>query len=233
MEGIEVDLNNKIVKFTDENEDYVDTSLNNPSVSDKAISIFKRKKDITKLVSDGNPLVYALKGIKGWSIPQEDVNNLWERIDDVLNKIPNEFDVVVMPESNSGLVSLFAEHVSKRFNDLEILRECLLKRTLEEVIDDINWVDFNEDERNQITDAFKKMNIYFESKYFPKQLADRFEASIYKTSKDSKALNIMNKRVLMLDDVVSSGMTLSHCANVLKHEYFPKSITNIVLFSEV
>lgn len=234
MEGINIDVDNKVVTFTDNNENYVDTSIeSNPTISTNAISVFKRKKDENKQVSDENPLVYALKGMRGWTISEEDRASIWNRIKEILNKLPNEYDMVVVPESNSGIVATFADAISKHFDSIPIIKECLLKRTLDEVVDDINWIDFSKEEQLEITDAFKKMKGgHFEAKYFPKSLAHRLEASIYKSNPHNKGVDVANKRVIMIDDVVSTGMSLSHCANVLKREYFPKTITNIVLFSE-
>lgn len=235
VEGIDVDMINKVVKFNDSHENHVDTSLgNNPTTSGKATAVFKRKKDINRELPDGNPLLYAMKGMKGWSISTEDVNKIWYRIDQILDKINNEYDIVLIPGSNSSLVNTFSDHVASKFKNIEILHNCFLKRTVDEVIEDINWVDFTSEERDEVTDGFKKMKgNYFEAKYFPKHLAYKFEGSIFRTNPEISGSKLVNKRILVLDDVVSSGLSLSSCAKTIQEEYFPKSITNIVLFSEV
>lgn len=235
IEGVDVDVDTKIVTFNDTHEYIVDTSLtNNPTKSNKAVAVFRRKRDSNMELPDGNPLLYAMKGMKGWKIGRKDLDKIWYRIDQIIDKLSNEYDVVVMPGSNSGLVSTFSTHISKKFKSVDVIHNCFLKRTLDEVIEDINWVDFNATERDEIKTSFKKMRgNYFEAKHFPKHLANKFEASIFKTNPLISGTKLVGQRILVLDDVVSSGLSLSSCARTIQDEYFPKSITNIVLFSEV
>lgn len=230
-EGIEINLKSRTVKLTDENEDFVDTSIdNNPTTSSTAISIFKRKKS----ESDGNPLVYALKVQKGWTISDEDKEELFRRANKILDKIQLDIDLVIIPPSSSELNQVLGEMVAEKFK-AETLNYCLMKRTKEEVLDDVDWSLFSDKETEQLSDAFSRMGVYFEAKKFPKEdsLKERFEAGIFKFNPECKGKDVLKKNVLVVDDILSSGLTLSMCAKVIEEQFFPKSVHNLVMFSGV
>lgn len=234
FEGLNVDTNNKIVSVTDDHEDFIDTSIaNNPTETSKSIAIFKRKKSSKLDVSDGNPLVYALKGMKGWSMSEADKKLLWSKIDKIIRKVKFDIDVIIIPSSSSKLVSIFANSVKEHYSDATIISKCLLKRTVDEVIDTMDFSAFDNEEKTDILLSFARMGDIFEAKPFPKKYIDRFEETIFKHDPSFSGKDIVGKRVLVIDDVLSSGLTLSSCAKVLNDSYFPKSITNLVMFSGI
>lgn len=234
-EGINIDIETKSVSFTDSHEDYVDTSLsNNPKNKIGVYSVFTRKESKDARVSDGNPLVYALKNINGWSISEEDKEALWGRITNILDKINKDFSVVITAPSSSSLVSLFANRVQLRYPTALIYDTCLLKRTKEEIFETMApWSDYSDAEIQKISKAFSKMKYWFEAKHYPKELLSRLETDIVKINSDFKdGLNILNKDILIIDDVISSGFSLGSCANAINESYSPNSITNLVLFGK-
>lgn len=231
FEGIEIDTNNKIVRFTDEHENYVDASLgNNPSDEDEYISVFQRKKT-DGVISDGNPLIYALKGLKAWGITKEDTELISNRIKEILNKIEDNFDILVLSPSSNSLVSVFAEDIKEKFPKAKVFNSCLSKRTKEEIQEIFPFQNFSEQEMEKIDKAFSKMDYWFESKHFPKDLAKKMETNIVKIDDSfSEGLEILGKRVLVVDDVVFSGWGLSSCAKDISENYFPESVKGVVMF---
>lgn len=236
LEGIDVDVIAKTVKFTDAHEELVDTSLSNPTYTDegiKVISVFKRKKSSTELISDGNPLVYALKGKSDWQISSDDAELMWNRVDDILKKIKNEYDVVVLSPSSNGLVSVFAQRIKEALNNIEIIEDCLLKLTKEEIIELSPFKGFSEEELEQMERALKRMDYWFEAKHMNKKLLSKLSDNLTKLNPAHNYLHkIYNKRVLLIDDVYSSGSTLKSCNNSLL-SLSPSNITNLVMFSGV
>ena len=231
-EGIDIDLSSKTVKLNNSHENGVNTSIeDNPTITDKAISVFKRNK-LASPIGDGNPLVYALKHTNGWNISNVDREEIMNRVSKILKKVEYDFDVVILAPSSSGLILEFADIIEATFNKT-IHRSCFVKRTVEEVYANMDWSLYTQDEREIIQDRMVKMGTYFQAKYFPKEMANRLETGIFKFDPNISGLEIDNKKVLVVDDILSSGMTLSHCAKILKESYFPESVFNLVLFGEL
>jgi len=232
FEGIDVDLNTKTVKFNDTHENLVDTSLNNPTEKTidgiKTISIFKRKKSKDKLISDGNPLVYAMKNLKGWKISKNDEKLIFKRIQEIINKL-GKFDTIILVPSSNPLSYKFSKYINGN-----IIEKCLTKRTKDEILDDMPWQNFTKDELKKIEDAFDKMDYWFESKHFPKDknIINKMEVNLFNMNKGLN-LEISNKNVLVVDDVISSGLSLSNCTKTIKECYMPKSIMQLSLFSDL
>jgi hypothetical protein len=236
LEGIDIDTKNRVVKFTDDNENFVDTSLiNNPTTNINTISVFKRKASNLASVSDGNPLVYALKGINAWTISAEDREKIWARVDNILNKLSTNIDVLILAPSTNSLVEVFADRIQERFPNALLLNKCLMKRTKEEVYEAMSpWFGFSEDEIDSINMAFETMQHWFEAKKLPKNILNKIDTNIVKYNPDFKGAEIIvDKDVLIVDDVMSSGTSLGSCARVLAESYSPKSITNLVMFSKL
>lgn len=85
-EGIDIDEKNKMVRINFNHDNGVNTSIKtNPVKYDvnniSIISIFSRLSN--KDYQNGNPLIYALKGIKGQKISDYDKKMLLERIKDI------------------------------------------------------------------------------------------------------------------------------------------------------
>ena len=235
FEGIDVDEDNMIVKFNDTHEDIVDTSLSNPTVKTikgiKTIMLFKRKK--TKLkVSDGNPLVYALKAIKGWSISKEDRKAIMNRVNEIIKKVDDFDTIIVMPSSNP-LVEELAKYLKKKAK--RVLSKCVIKRDKQDIIDDMPWQNFTDKEWKKVEQSLKKMGEEFEAKHFPKDqsIIDKFEANLFHINADEYYNEIHNQKVLVIDDTISSGFSLANCSKTIKESYFPKSITQLSLFSDL
>lgn len=238
FEGIDVDIVQKSVSFNDTHEELVDTSLNNPTVKTikgiKTIMLFKRKKSLNKELSDGNPLVYALKGIKGWSISKEDRKVIMDRVQKIIEKIDIFDTIIVMPSSNP-LVEEVGAMVHK-IKGTKILDKCVFKREKEEILEEMPWQNFTEKEKQKIWKAFDRMKgENFESKYFPKDqsIIDRFEMNLFKSGDEFFYNEIHNKNILIIDDTISTGFSLANCSKVIKESYFPKSITQLSLFSDL
>ena len=116
VEGIDIDYINKTVMFNNSHENNVDTStVLNPTYSKiddiNVTSIFKRK--INDESTGGNPLVYALKGIKGWSIDDKEVLRLFRNFISIANKIQSKYDTIIIIPSTNPLNTRFLHRITK------------------------------------------------------------------------------------------------------------------------
>ena len=251
MEGIDIDNANKTVSFSLEHENNVDTSiLFNPTYSNingiDIISIFKRKANNNKL--DGNPLIYALKNIKGWQFanPKEDIIGLLKQFIRISEKINSEYDTIITIPSQNPLNLEFLYRLNKIIKAKHKITNYLSKLTADEVYEDfIDWkqiqIDYPNDNikiENNFNKWFSDMKIknndYFSFKYIKDPNMRKY---IKKTmwADDELVITyapyINNKDILILDDTISSGASISHATKEILEEFDPKSITVITLFS--
>ena len=240
FEGIDINLKMKSMTFTDKHENYVDTAGNLFKKKIDGIDthmLFKRKKDFSNLVSDGNPLVYALKNLNSWKLTNKD--ELFKRIENSLKKLP-KCDIVIMVPSSNPLMKEISKYITA--SGSELLESCLFKKTKDEVLSEMDFSEFTDFELDEIDKGFEKMGTYFESKYFPKFLLDKLMVSIFKThsnfsDKEKKnnelAIKIRNKKILIIDDTISTGYSISSCSKIIKDQYFPASVIQFSLFSDL
>lgn len=247
IEGIDIDNLNKIVFFNDTHEKNINTSIyDNPTVSYindiKVISLFKRLRNDNK--TDGNPLVYALKGLKGWSIDSDNLNKLYNRLNQIIEKLNDKYDTIILvPSSN-----ILNNEILYKLNDIikfdYQITDYMQKMSSDDVYDNyIDWKGLYKDFptkniQNIINDSFKRMenenDDIFSFKYIPSQ----YRPYITKTMKKNYSIieyadKINGKDIIILDDTISSGNTLSEMSSDIISTYTPKSVTCITLFSSL
>lgn len=209
--------------------------------------------------SDGNPLVYAFKNENGYSFKSEyDKKTIQDAIDAILKKfaanyfaaINGNIATIVCPSENS-LNQLFAYAFRKNAESLgktiNIQEEFLVKYPVddirEEIVDDMSsslnkWLmtlpkNVAMRKRAILDKALDKMDIEHNGVFayhFIKDIDIRKHiSSTMKLSSNVK--NIDNENVIVLDDTMSQGKTLSEACQLLCGSYLPKSIVALTLFS--
>ena len=251
VEGLNIDVDNKTVSLTYKHNSSIDFSLVNNPVYDKhngydVISIFKRTPltDINNTRRDGNPFIYALKNKNGWkfNITSEEINKYIRRFLNVCKKIKDKYDTIIITPSASNINEKFMNVISKQVNADKIINEYFVKLTKEEIIDD-DLIDI-ERIRNDYGNSFNKVmsEIHrsfrrmkgetFEAKYVKKEYL-KYIKYIETNGDDNIRKYIDDKNILLLDDAISSGETVSQCINGILSNFIPKSITIITLLSKV
>lgn len=251
VEGLNINIDDKIVSLTDNHNSGVDFSLVNNPVYDKhqgydVISIFKRTPltDINNTQRDGNPFVYALKNKNGWkfNITTSEITKYIRRFLSICKKIKNKYDTIIITPSASDINEKFMKVISKQVDADKIITEYFVKLTKEEIIDDdlINTEQIRNDYResfnkvmSEIHRSFRRMKgETFEAKYVNKEYL-KYIKYIDTDNNDDLRKYIDDKDVLLLDDTISSGETVSQCINGIVSNFMPKSITIITLLSKV
>ena len=251
VEGININTDTKTVSLTDEHDNGVDFSLVNNPVYDKyknydVISIFKRNKliDNTNTQRDGNPFIYALKGNKGWkfNITNEEIFRYIRRFLEICKKINNTYDTIVITPSSTNLNERFMEVISKQVKADNIVREFLVKITKEEIIDDdlINKAQIIKDYPDNYNEIITKINRAFnrmEGTDFEAKVMNKEYLKYIKYIGVNNKVNIRpimdDKKILLLDDTISSGNTVSQCIEGIISNLTPKSITIVTLLSQL
>ncbi len=254
IEGIDIDKLNKTVSFNNEHENNVDTSiLINPTYSKideyDVISIFKRKKS-HQFALDGNPLIYALKGIKNWKFKnnKQDITNLLKQFIRICEKIQPSYNTIITVPSSNELNTNFLYRLNKIIKAENTITDYFHKLTAEEVYEDyIDWKQLYIDYSNNKENVEKDINMWFEDMveynngwFSFKYIKDiKLRKYITKTmySKDDTYIEykdiINDKDILILDDTIGSGTTVSETCKQIIEVFSPKSITIITLFSKL
>ena len=146
IEGIDIDELNHVVSFNPSHEENVDTSIIlNPTYSEidniKIISIFKRKTSEDSNY-DGNPLIYALKGIKDWKFnnPKTDIINLLKQFIRISEKIEDHYDAIITVPSQNELNTEFLYRLNKIIKSDVKIEDYFWKLTAEDVFE--NYIDW-------------------------------------------------------------------------------------------
>jgi len=254
IEGIDIDTTNKTISFNGSHEQNVDTSiLINPTYVNingiDVISIFKRKK-ANDFSFDGNPLIYALKGINDWKFknPQSDIINLLKQFIRIVEKIQPKYDTIITVPSTNELNIEFLHRLDKIIKSDFQITDYLYKMNVEDVYENyVDWkqlqLDYGKEYdkvKHEITKFFGNMeknnSSYFSYKFIKDvNLRKYITMTIY--SDDEKTIeyapHINNKNILILDDTISSGQTISESCREISEMFTPKSITVITLFSKL
>ena len=251
VEGININPNEKTVSLTDEHDKGVDFSLVNNPVYDKykdydVISIFKRSKlvDNANTPRDGNPFIYALKGKKGWkfNISNEEIFRYIKRFLEICKKINNTYDTIVITPSSTNINERFMRVISNQVKAENVIKEFLVKIKKEEIIDDDlidkeqitkDYPDNYNEVITKIYRSFRRMEgADFEAKYMDKEYLKYVKYIGVNNDVNIRPM-IDGKDILILDDTISSGTTVSQCIEGIISNFTPKSITIITLLSQL
>ena len=258
IEGIDIDTDSipHTVGFNPNHQEYVDTNdpwnpypIYNNVNGYKVISVFTRKKTNDRY--DANPLIKALKGHKDWGFRDEhyDLMALLRRFVAVTKELNENFDVIITTPSNNQLNNRIFGIVERIIPHEKAIKDFFKKYdanyVLDYMIDDdliAQMTNTEEEFRNckkEIERSIMKMNRkndgVFSYKYIEENYRQYVIQSMYISDEVKSNLELANdingKRVLVLDDTVTSGKTISDSAEALLETFDPKDITFLTLFS--
>lgn len=257
-EGIDIDVDSTppTVAFNPNHQNYVNTNspwnprpFYNEVRGYKVISIFERTATSDR--QDGNPLIWALKG-KDWEFknPHYDLMSLLRRFVAVTKELNETFDIIVTTPSKNSLNNEIFKRVLRLVPHKSSLVELFTKYEANWVYEHLIDTKWLEDKyKDEVVVSRMKKRIYrgilemnqkndgvFSYKYIkPNELRDAIVQSMYISDEYKDNLEyaemINNKRMLILDDTVTSGKTISDSANALLDTFDPKDITFLTLFT--
>lgn len=251
-EGIDIDRKTRTISFNPYHQNNVDTNdllkpylVYSEQKFGKVYSIFERKEN--KERTDGNPCVYAFKGINGWKFKNKsDRDELIRRIINASKLLSSKFDTLVMTPSTNSFNNEIFELVKKHTNFNSYINDMFYKLSASEVYD--RYYDYDKLSKiikdkhelqrvdsaisQALLDMMQGTNI-FTYKLIPSSYRKYIDSSLKVVDKVELKYKdqINDKKVLILDDTVSSGKTLSESAFALNATFSPKSITFLTVFS--
>jgi hypothetical protein len=254
-EGINVDKVNRTVEYDSSHERGVVTGncqdiplplYSSTEEGYPVISIFERT-EYEKTESgdmDGNPLLYAAKRIYGWKFKNgdKDIYSFFRRFVNIAHGINRRFDAVIKIPSQNELNNRFLHLITRIIDCGNIIKKDFAKLFPSQVYELINYKLIKEENPNdwqtigrQLEYAIgqqEKTDKWFTFKEIPPKYR-KYIGQIFEQSEPMIDLSqyINDKDILILDDTISEGTTISRMCECVLDLYVPKSITIITLFS--
>jgi len=211
----------KVVSLNDEHDRLVVTEPSkNPAEYDVGIdkyltAVYQRKKARSRS-GDGNPLIYALKRMYRFSISEVDKNTLYNNMNIIVSRhYQNEdFDLVIAMPSSKPIAEWVGIACSEALN-IPLERNVFFKATNANVLNQLRTINGDKEiiELRKSLEA-KKPNSAFSLKELS-QHQRTFVEPVYLNPFFKKEL----VRVLLVDDLVSSGTTFKSGYNAFKKKY--------------
>lgn len=248
MEGIFIDDKTKKVRLNDSSKG---VDFNGPiywKTEDglDVISIFKRTsyKDYSSGNEyDGNPFIYALKNKYRWKfdVTKAQAHKYLKQFVSNCQKLQKKYDTIIMIPSYSQVNKRFMETLYNMLN-----AECKMEHLFTKVEIDHDeveqFIDYDaiakdyedtrevEQELERILYSLNGSDKKFEAKSVNKKYLKYIK--FLQINDDPESVEQINgKNILILDDVFSSGATISQAVNAISQNYAPKSITVVTLLS--
>ena len=196
---------------------------------------------------DGNPLIYALKGLKNcyFENPERDIPLLFRHYVYAAKALTQPFDTLIKIPSNNKLNQIFFNSIKDILHFNAFYEGLFTKNNADVVFNNFlksDWYQANKENPRasnliqRVVDGFNKMNQenggLFSFKYIPKFIRNEiFGTMALNEITPEIADNINDKNILIIDDTVSSGTSISQSANAIIQTFQPKSITFLTLLS--
>ena len=243
--GITVDQN-KIVKFTSQTEQLVNTSIDaNPNqykLNDLMVyGIFKRL--YSRQGGDGNPLIYALKGQRGYSISLQECGKFNPNLSVILDRLlaQKNYEVILTMPSSHKVVERFATKINRRISaNCLLITDIFTKKTFYEVYEDLQRLPLTPKHKKDII-ALRR-SIERDTQRDPNKIFSMKEVN----TKDRMFIHLENKprtyrntpknprkSILLVDDLLASGTTLTSAHNLLKDLEISEEIEAICLLGKL
>jgi len=225
--GIEVSAD-KVVTLNDQHQNGVDTSVDgNPAKGRfrgiQLLHVFSRNQRGARR-DDGNPLIHALKGRRGFSIAAHWQSQVMCRAKAILEKAAEQFqgfDYVLPMPSSSPFCAEFAELVAQATCAPILNPDFLRKRRVEEVL--------AETKANppKVVGRLKTAlasQLYAWEKTNPKAIYQAKDVDVglrrffNAFALEGEAPDLQGKRVLIVDDVFATGSSLASLREIVGNQ---------------
>lgn len=198
------------------------------------VSIFRRLK-VRVDEQDGNPLIYALKGKFGYTIPYGSFRQILVCAQQILPGAlaPFDYDVVVPLPSSSKVAEIFAKRASRLQGNCPII-SCFEKATFAQVLASAPAV--QEVEKRLRRDFKSQLHALqgnspdhiFEMKKVKMSLRHHFNPLVA----NAQVQGLAGAKVLFIDDILGSGASLIAASNALR-PYGPAAMAGLTFLARL
>ena len=235
--GINVAVDKKVSVDSNHEHLVVTGHEKNPTVTnfeDMHVSfVFRRVKSKSR-ANDGNPLIYALKNLQGYTITSKEISNLVRNFRIVLRKILSgiHYDIIVPMPSRHGISLILAKRVVRHQKGGMVVTNFLRKKTNGEVLADLTRIHSTKHHRDLVALRKKLEKDVAKHPFSMKDVTTQLRPMIHPLTINRVATSRINK-VLLVDDLMSSGATLKSAYDVVKTVYPDAEIDALCLLSPV
>ena len=239
--GIRVDKT-KVVSINDAHEEGVDTSTqNNPAVARlqglEVHHIFRRNGRGERR-DDGNPLIHALKGQRGFSITAYWKGQLFNRARMIIGSMPDgltEFDQCLALPSSSPFCRECAVLISETIN-VPLMNEApFRKKLIGEMLADVDAAPMKV-KPGKLGSYKSQLNTWQNSNPDAICQAKTFDTAIRPLFRFLAPIddvpNLAGQRLLVVDDIMSSGSSLLSAREILVTQ-FDAEVTGITFLGRL
>lgn len=194
--------------------------------------------------SEMSNILSSLKGKGPYNVVPKQLDNLLNDAAKAAKPllIKLDPDLLIYPKSNSELLKMFISKLKIELSGIDIVDDGFIKNVeldaenIEHLLnkDHPDWKKFNEEHPKEV-DKFKK-ELERNVKRGPLELKKiykpylKFVKNFIKFRDEGEALDkVIDKNVLVIDDILSSGSTMIEMIRQLK-EFEPKSLNGLTLF---
>lgn len=168
--------------------------------------------------NDGNPLIFALKGLNEYTIQENDVNVMWSAASDIIKASfsAREFDCIVPVASAYNVVSDLCNLVVQNIGSVPV-HHIIKKITVGAALDSLpEMTRVRKVDRDLLEDVVRNMrrakrNAPFSLKHVHSRVRQYF--STLSVSLDAKIPH--QQKILIVDDLVSSGTSFRDAGRLL------------------
>lgn len=212
----------------------------------KVISIFERKESGIDGISDGNPIVYAWKCEKNYIFRSEiDKKRIINQFKRITSELKESYDTIIQIPSTNKINQEISEELMQIVDHKRFIDDLILKTLKEQIWEDnIDLASiakkFGNNQQNiqkflkKLRSCFDRMPTqYFQYHFIPptyrRFINQKFAFYHDDIIENSKYFN--NKKVLIVDDTISTGRTISDFSKVIIESFSPKELVVFTAFS--
>ena len=199
-------------------------------------------------LSGATPMIDAMKGKEGFHYGDERTKmDVFNRIALVMRAIPETFDTVIKAASTNNLNNELFRIAQDNIKAKNFYNGVFTKKNPEEILNELNNEEWFEGSNlskedlikiekvrgilksmveNKVPFSYRRLGAVVNRKYVPLPFAIHPEVI-----PDDDDIN--GKSILILDDVATTGKTLSDSAEILASTYAPRKISFLTIFSPV
>ncbi len=236
--GIDITDDNQIL-FNDTHQKLINTDIDfNPTSSvtyNITIHSIYRRVKTRGYHSDGNPLIYALKNQKGYKISKSELKKFLYSFRYILSKLLQDksYDLILVLPSSSNIAKEVAQRVSRVLVEDLIVQDVFEKRSVGEVIDDIDiTVIANKDRQKGIKRQLSKLQKIdrdrtFSMKNIPPKVREYFSPIKLQSKFDFSSY----KNILIVDDLLATGNSIRSARDIILSQNDKVKVEGLCLFS--
>lgn len=259
VEGIDIDYHNRTVRLNPNHNKGINYSISdNPieynlyihKVPISITSMFTRTSTKSKYDVDGNPFIKCLKDLDGWKfdISDSEIYEMFDNFVSLCSKIKKKYDTIIIVPSKYKINTEFANILQKHVKTDNVIVDFFRKKDKYYMLENLDRDGIRkdlcyignayndkifEDIMNEIFDRVDyDMKIdKFEAKYVKKYLK-YFNSyiTVNEFTLEDVFDKIEDKNILILDDTISTGETVSYCVDALLTTFNPKNVDIITYY---